>query len=159
MVARDANASEIEPLAKIWFDGWQDAHARVLPVELARLRTLESFQGRLAAALSRVRVVGPADAPSGFCMTKDAQLHQLYVAAHARGSGVAKALMADAEARLAACTQCVVDGEKSSRTVLGACRACESDSIVQMNDVEMLDVQSSKTSPDRSLERRSGKPS
>jgi GNAT superfamily N-acetyltransferase len=100
MSIRDAKASEIEALAKIWFDGWQDAHARVLPVELARLRTPESFKERLATGLDRVRVVGPAGAPEGFCMTKDAQLHQLYVAPQARGSGVAEALILDAEARL-----------------------------------------------------------
>jgi ribosomal protein S18 acetylase RimI-like enzyme len=100
MQVRDAQASEIFALAKIWFAGWQDAHARVLPVELARLRTLESFQERLAAGLDRVRVIGPDDAPSGFCITNDAQLDQLYVSPEARGSGVAHALIVDGEARL-----------------------------------------------------------
>ena len=45
---RDAKYSEIDQLAKIWFDGWQDAHAQLLPVELARLRSLKSFEERLA---------------------------------------------------------------------------------------------------------------
>jgi ribosomal protein S18 acetylase RimI-like enzyme len=121
MNVRDAEKSEIQTLAKIWFDGWQDAHARVLPVELARLRTLESFQDRLDAALDRVRVVGPAGAPSGFCMTKDAQLHQLYVTPQARGSGVAAALIQDAEVRLSAegvstaWLVCAIGNERAAR--------------------------------------------
>jgi hypothetical protein len=49
MIIRDAEIAEIGQLAKIWHDGWQDAHARILPVELARLRTLESFRERLGA--------------------------------------------------------------------------------------------------------------
>jgi GNAT superfamily N-acetyltransferase len=100
MNVRDAKLSEIGPLARIWYDGWQDAHARILPVELARLRTLESFRERLRAALAVVRVAGPVDAPVGFCMLKGAELYQLYVLSQARGSGVAAALMIDAEARL-----------------------------------------------------------
>ena len=31
---RTAHFDEIEPLAKLWYDGWQDAHADILPVEL-----------------------------------------------------------------------------------------------------------------------------
>ena len=38
----------------------------------------------------------------GFHLLKDDELYQLYVAAEARGTGAAAALMADAEAQLAA---------------------------------------------------------
>jgi ribosomal protein S18 acetylase RimI-like enzyme len=97
---RTAVESEIDLLARIWYDGWQDAHARLVPAELVRLRTLESFRERLASALPDVRVAGPVGAPVGFCMLKGDELYQLYVSAQARGSGVAAALVADAEARL-----------------------------------------------------------
>lgn len=100
MDVRNARLSEIDALARIWFHGWQEGHAHLLPAELALLRTLQSFQERLAASLERVRVVGPADSPVGFCITKGAQLDQLYVSSEARGSGVAAALIVDAEARL-----------------------------------------------------------
>ena len=100
MIVRNAKASEIDELARIWFDGWQDAHAHLLPAELALLRTLGSFRERLIAALDQVRVVGPADAPVGLCMTRGTELYQLYVASASRGSGLAAALMLDAEARL-----------------------------------------------------------
>ena len=102
MLVRSASDSEIEHLATLWYDGWQDAHARILPAELARARTLESFRDRLQDALSTARVVGPSGAPVGLCMVKGDELYQLYVAAPARGSGVAAALMADAEARFSA---------------------------------------------------------
>jgi ribosomal protein S18 acetylase RimI-like enzyme len=99
---RMADRSELDRLARIWYDGWQDAHAGILPAELARIRTLESFRDRLTAALPYLRVAGPPGAPVGFCLARDDELYQLYVSAEARGSGVAAALMAEAESRLAA---------------------------------------------------------
>jgi GNAT superfamily N-acetyltransferase len=101
MDVRDAERSEIDLLAQLWYDGWQDAHAQILPAELARLRTLESFRERLEGLLPAVRVVGRRDEPLGFCIIKDDELYQLFVSARARGSGVAAALIADAERRLA----------------------------------------------------------
>jgi GNAT superfamily N-acetyltransferase len=97
---RNARATEIRQLATIWYEGWQDAHARILPVELARVRTLESFGARLRSSLPSVRVAGPNDEPTGFYIVKGAELHPLYVSSRARGSGVAVALVADAEAHL-----------------------------------------------------------
>ncbi|HYM87161.1 MAG TPA: GNAT family N-acetyltransferase, partial [Pseudoxanthomonas sp.] len=78
---------------------WQDAHARILPAELARHRTLESFRRRLQSVLPDVRVAGPPNQPLGLCITNDDELYQLYVTAGARGSGLAAALLADAEER------------------------------------------------------------
>jgi len=101
MNIRDAKLSEIGQLEKIWYDGWQDAHAQILPAELARQRTLESFGERLRASFAGVRVVGPADTPVGFYMLKGDELYQFYVSSQARGSGVATALIVDAENRLA----------------------------------------------------------
>ena len=121
MKVRCAEQSEIDGLARIWFDGWQDAHAQILPVELRRLRTLESFRDRLQAALPSVRVAGEVGRPVGFCIVKADELYQLYVAASARGSGVAGALMADAESRFAASgvrtawLACAIGNERAAR--------------------------------------------
>ena len=87
-------------LARLWYDGWQDGHAAVVPAALTRARTLASFAERMAAALADVRVIGPQRAPLGFSMLKGDELNQFYVAAAARGAGVAAALIADAETRL-----------------------------------------------------------
>jgi GNAT superfamily N-acetyltransferase len=101
-VIRDALPQESDYLAELWHSGWQDAHANILPVELARHRTLESFRERMRAHLADVRVaVSDAD-PLGFVMFKDDELYQFYVSAAARGTGVAAELMQDAEAVLKA---------------------------------------------------------
>jgi hypothetical protein len=55
MDVRDAHAGESDQLAKLWFDGWRDAHAQIVPAELTRRRTLESFRERLEAALPDLR--------------------------------------------------------------------------------------------------------
>ena len=121
MSVRDAEEQEIDALAKIWYDGWKDAHAEILPDELKRIRTLESFRERMRAALATVRVAGPPGAPVGFHMLKDDELYQLYVSAEARGSGVAAALIADAEAQLAnagfqtAWLACAIGNDRAAR--------------------------------------------
>lgn len=102
MQVRAAEAAEIGALARIWYDGWQDAHAEILPEELKRIRTLESFRERLQAALADLRVAGPQGAPVGLCIIKGDELYQLYVTADARGTGTAAALLADGETRMAA---------------------------------------------------------
>ena len=121
MDVRDAEEAELDHLAKLWYDGWQDAHARILPEELARHRTLESFRYRLQAALPGLRVAGPPGEAVGFCITQDDELYQLYVSALARGSGIAAALLADAEERLAASgvetawLACAIGNERAAR--------------------------------------------
>jgi GNAT superfamily N-acetyltransferase len=118
---RDAQLSEIGQLTKIWFDGWQDAHARIVPAALARLRTLQSFEERIRAASTRVRVATLVGAPVGFYYLKGPELYQFYVSSNARGSGIAAVLMADAEARLAernvrtACLACAIGNDRAAR--------------------------------------------
>lgn len=118
---RDAKESEIDVLARIWYDGWRDAHEKILPAELARHRTLESFRDRLHAALSNVRVIATSAEPVGFYMVKGSELYQLFVAAQARGSGTAAMLIADAEGRLSASgveiawLACAIGNERAAR--------------------------------------------
>jgi ribosomal protein S18 acetylase RimI-like enzyme len=121
MAVRDAEEAEIDHLAMIWYDGWRDAHEQILPAELARFRTLESFRDRLLAALPGVRVVGTAGEPVGFYIVKDSELYQLYVSAPARGSGAATMLVTDAEANLArhgvetAWLACAIGNERAAK--------------------------------------------
>jgi GNAT superfamily N-acetyltransferase len=102
MDVRSAEERELDELARLWYDAWHDSHARIVPVERARLRTLENLKQRLEAAFSDLRVVGPVGAPVGLCVLKGDELYQLFVSAQSRGTGVAAALIADAEARLSA---------------------------------------------------------
>ena len=118
---RDAEEGEIGRLARLWYDSWQDAHARIVPVELPRLRTVERLQERLAAMLPSVRVVDLAGEPAGLCATKGDELYLLYLSAEARGSGIAAALLADAETRLAqggvevAWLACAIGNDRATR--------------------------------------------
>jgi GNAT superfamily N-acetyltransferase len=118
---RDAKPSEIGQLEKIWYDGWQDAHAQIVPAELALERTLQRFGERLRASFAGVRVIGPTDAPVGFYMLKGDELYQFYVSSRARGTGVAAALMVDAEIRLresgvrTAWLACAIGNDRAAR--------------------------------------------
>lgn len=102
MGIRPLDPGEIDALARVWHDAWRDAHARIVPAAIVRMRTRQRFRDRLLGNLGSVRVAGPPGAPVGFYMLKGAELDQLFVTASSRGTGVAQALIADAEERLAA---------------------------------------------------------
>ena len=63
---------------------------------------MDSFRDRLRAELDAVLVVSTASTPAGFAMIRGDELFQFYVAATARGTGVAAALMTFVEAHMAA---------------------------------------------------------
>jgi GNAT superfamily N-acetyltransferase len=71
--------------------------------------------------LPRVRVAGAHGTPLGFHVVEGDELNQLYVAAEARGTGVAATLVADAEARMAdagadvAWLACAIGNERAAR--------------------------------------------
>lgn len=121
MEIRNAESREIGRLAKLWYDGWQDAHATILPAELARLRTLKSFAERLEQHHSQVRTAGEIGDPLGFCICKDDEIYQLYVSAAARGTGLAAKLMNDAENQFrkngitTAWLACAIGNERAAR--------------------------------------------
>jgi GNAT superfamily N-acetyltransferase len=102
MNIRNAESNELDALARLWYDAWQDGHAAVVPDELKRFRTYEYFRGRIEEKLFGLRVFGPVGEPLGFCFVKDDELEQLFVSAAARGKGVAAELVSDAEKSLAA---------------------------------------------------------
>lgn len=102
MTIRDATEAEIPQLALLWRDAWMDGHAAHVPADLTALRTLDSFESRLREAYPEIRVADEDGAVVGFHVLKGEELDQLFVAAAARGSGIAVELIDDAEARLAA---------------------------------------------------------
>jgi ribosomal protein S18 acetylase RimI-like enzyme len=120
-MVRPAVPSDLEQLAMLWHEIWHETHAPLLPPELVRLRTVDSFRDRLRHHLRETRVAGPPGAPVGFCVVRGSELYQLFVSAQSRGSGLAAVLMADAEARLAergidrAHLGCAIGNERAAR--------------------------------------------
>lgn len=92
-----ATESQIVEIADLWHAGWHDAHAQIVPQELTQLRNLESFVVRTTIHLPDMRIASANGKSLGMCITLSDELFQLYVAPTARGTGLAPALMADAE--------------------------------------------------------------
>jgi len=121
MDVRPATAGEIDHLAALWYENWHESHAALVPEDLTRLRTLDSFRERLLNMLSDIRVVGPSGSPIGFSVIRSSELYQLFVSPGSRGTGVAAALIEDAEARLSARgvetahLACAIGNERAAR--------------------------------------------
>ncbi len=97
---RKATRSELPALARLWYDGWQVAHAADVPASLTAIRTLESFAIRLSDYFDDIRVVGAPSTPLGFCITKGPEIYQLYVTPKAQGTGAATILITDGLERI-----------------------------------------------------------
>ena len=101
MTPRPALPADLPAAARLWHRAWHEAHDPLVPAGIAMMRRPEDFATRLAGFGAALRVAGPEGAPVGLCVIRADELHQLFVAADARGSGVAAALLEDGESRLA----------------------------------------------------------
>lgn len=139
MNVRPAEERDLGPLASLWYDGWQDAHKLILPIELAQHRTLESFGARLRSNLANLRTTGPPGRPLGFSLVKHDELNQLYVSRETRGTGIAAALLADAEARLGAAgvarawLACAIGNDRASRFYEKHGWRCRGKSVINLD--------------------------
>jgi GNAT superfamily N-acetyltransferase len=97
---RKAAPADAKAVAAIWHAGWPDGHLGHVPEELVAVRTEESFHQRAAKRLADTVVAEVGGTVAGFTMVVDDEVEQVYVQASHRGSGVADALLADAEARI-----------------------------------------------------------
>jgi hypothetical protein len=62
MEVRAATEGEIDRLAAIWHQVWHEAHARIVPPDLTRIRTLDSFRDRPCGR--RLETCGSPDPPA-----------------------------------------------------------------------------------------------
>jgi GNAT superfamily N-acetyltransferase len=99
---RKATPADAQAVAAIWHAGWPDGHLGHVPEELVAVRTEESFRQRAAERVADTVIAEVGGAVAGFTMVVDDEVEQVYVHASHRGSGVADALLADAEARIRA---------------------------------------------------------
>ena len=120
-VIEDMTLANSDAVARLWHSGWIDGHEAIVPKALSNLRTLESFQTRAAAYVGITRVAMSNGALLGFVMVQADEIYQMYVGPHARGTGVAQALMHDGEARIKAAAHrlawlsCAVGNEGAAR--------------------------------------------
>ncbi|MET0234836.1 MAG: GNAT family N-acetyltransferase [Kibdelosporangium sp.] len=98
---RPATSHDAGVVARIWHQGWQDAHQGNVPDELVAIRTKESFWQRARQQVDETIVATVDSAIAGFVMVIDDEVEQVYVAADHRGTGVAAALLTAAEERVA----------------------------------------------------------
>jgi ribosomal protein S18 acetylase RimI-like enzyme len=99
---RPAVADDAGAIATIWSSGWRDGHLGKVPEALVAARTPESFRTRAGTRVGDAVVADVDGEIAGFVMVIDDEVEQVYVAAAHRGSGVAGALLAEAERRVAA---------------------------------------------------------
>ncbi|WP_433796795.1 N-acetyltransferase family protein [Actinoplanes sp. CA-252034] len=97
--ARDEDAPAV---AAVWVSAWRDGHLGHVPDELVAVRTPESFRIRAAAMIARTTVALSDAGITGFVTVSGDEVEQVFVAAPGRGSGVAGALLGEAERQVAA---------------------------------------------------------
>lgn len=99
---RPARSEDTGRLAEVWYAGFVDGHVGHVPEALVKVRTRESFDGRVTAALANTTVAEVAGEIAGFVMVVGDEVEQVYVAREHRGTGVAAAVLEEGERRVAA---------------------------------------------------------
>jgi len=99
---RPATADDAPAIARIWYYGWRDGHLGHVADELVALRTRESFDQRAAARVADTIVATVDGVVAGFIMVVGDEVEQVYVAGEHRGTGLAAALLTEAERLVAA---------------------------------------------------------
>ncbi len=99
---RPATADDVEAVAELWHRGWHDGHAGHVPDGLTAARTLPAFRDRAAAAVAVTTVAVVDDRVAGFVMVVGDEVEQVFVDRAHRGSGLAAALLDEAERQVAA---------------------------------------------------------
>ena len=94
---RPAEGGDAEKIAEIWHRGWHDAHDGHVPEELVEIRTEASFFERAPRRIADTTVATVDGTVAGCGMVADDEVEQVFVSAAARGTGVADALMQEAE--------------------------------------------------------------
>ena len=98
---RAATPEDAEPIAGVWYAGWLDAHLGRVPEALVAHRRPSDFPALAASRIPLTTVAVEGDRVIGFVTVHDDEVEQIYVAAEARGGGVAIALLRHAEEHIA----------------------------------------------------------
>lgn len=102
MRLRPARPADAPAIAAIWHPGWRDGHLGHVPDDLLAARTPPSFLSRSAELVPQTTVATVDGSVAGFVVVTGDEVEQVYVDADHRGSGIADALLTEAENRVAA---------------------------------------------------------
>jgi GNAT superfamily N-acetyltransferase len=97
---RRAVPEDAPSIAEIWYLGWGDGHTGSVSEELTAARHEDSFRTRAAQRVSDTTVAVIEGEIAGFVMVVGDEVEQIYVSGLHRGTGVAGALLSDAERRI-----------------------------------------------------------
>jgi GNAT superfamily N-acetyltransferase len=97
LMLRAASGDDVDSIADVWYRGWLDGHLGNVPPSLLPHRERDSFQRRVPERLKGTTVATLESRIVGFVTVHDDELEQLFVAASARGSGAAVALIRHGE--------------------------------------------------------------
>jgi GNAT superfamily N-acetyltransferase len=120
-VARPAQVADLDAVARLYHDVWHETHACLVPAEEWKRRTPAFFLERMTGLLPATVVIVRGGVLAGFAAWSGMLLGQLYVAAAHRGTGVAAALLTEAERRMASLgvgtaeLHCVLGNERARR--------------------------------------------
>ena len=98
---REARVEDVDAVAEVWHEAWHAGHGAHVPRRLLPYRTRAQFATRLPALLASTTVAVVDDAVMGFVRTDEDELELLFVAAGARGTGIARALLRHDELAIA----------------------------------------------------------
>lgn len=93
---RAAADSDVDAIAAVWHEGWADGHLGNVPDQLVEHRRFEDLRSLASKRVADTHVI-EGDGVLGFVVIKGDEVEQIYVARHARGEGVAGALLDWAE--------------------------------------------------------------
>lgn len=120
---RAAVPADVESIAKVWYRGWLDAHVGHVPDALVEHRRPADFPVLAESRIPLTTVAFDGERIIGFVTVHDDEVEQIYVAAEARGGGVAVALLQHAEEKIASRFEtawlAVVAGNERARRFYG----------------------------------------
>ncbi len=99
---RPARDGDVAAIAALWARAWRDGHLGHVADDLVAARTEASFTPRTEERIGRSTVAVVDGEVAGFVTVTGDEVEQVYVSSTHRGSGVAAALLAEAERQVRA---------------------------------------------------------
>ena len=99
---RPGTNADAAAVADLWHAGWHDAHPGHVPDGLTAARTLDAFHQRAPGRVADTTVAEVDGRVTGFIMVVGDEVEQVYVGSAARGTGLARTLLTEAERQVAA---------------------------------------------------------